>query len=292
MPLTISPEQVALKGGAQLSLLEAGPANGQPLVLLHGIPTGAELWRAIIQKLAAEGFRCLAPNLPGYGMTRLSPDGDYSIFGAAELIDFWLNKSGIEDAWLVGHDWGGAVAQVLAARYPDRLSRLTLSNCPVEDSWPVPAIKLFRLMARAGLYAPSASLRLIPNPYATSQLNKAFYDPGHVSEADWKRIFWDGKVSDPAGRAEFQHHLASLNNAQTMEIAPELSHVELPSLLIWGANDRFQPWERVGLRLKALLPNPEVKLIDRAGHFHVLEKPDTFVETLMAWRHNREGKTV
>ena len=288
MPLTFSAEQIDLPGGAQLSLLEAGPADGQPLVLLHGIPTGAELWRGIMPKLAAEGFRCFAPNLPGYGMTRLSPDGDYSIFGAAVLIDFWLNTSGIEDVWLVGHDWGGAVAQVLAARYPDRLSRLTLSNCPVENSWPVPAIKLFRLMARAGLYAPSASLRLIPNPYATSQLNKAFYDHSRVSRADWKRIFWDSKVSDPAGRVEFQHHLASLNNAQTMEIAPELSAVDLPSLLMWGANDRFQPWERVGLRLKALLPNPEVKLIDRAGHFHVLEKPDTFVETLMAWRHNRE----
>ena len=292
MPLTISPEQVDLQGGALLSLLEAGPKDGQPLVLLHGIPTGAELWRGTMPNLAAAGYHCLAPNLPGYGMTRIAPDGDYSIFGAAELIDLWLNTSGLEDVWLVGHDWGGAVAQVLAARYPDRLSRLTLSNCPVEDSWPVPAIKLFRLMARARLYAPSASLGLIPNPYATSQLNKAFYDPGHVSEADWKRIFWDGKVSDPAGRAEFQHHLASLNNSQTMEIAPELIDVELPSLLIWGANDRFQPWERVGLRLKALLPNPEVKLIDRAGHFHVLEKPDTFVETLMAWRHNREGQSI
>ena len=85
MPLTISAEQIDLPGGAQLSLLEAGPADGQPLVLLHGIPTSAELWRGIMPKLAAEGFRCLAPNLPGYGMTRLSPDGDYSIFGAACL---------------------------------------------------------------------------------------------------------------------------------------------------------------------------------------------------------------
>ena len=292
MSLIISSEQIALQGGAQLSLLGAGPADGQPLVLLHGIPASAELWRGIIPMLAAEGFRCLAPNLPGYGLTRLSPGGDYSIFGAAELIDFWLKTSGIEDVWLVGHDWGGAVAQVLAARYPDRLNRLTLSDCPVEDSWPVPAIKLFRLMARAGLYAPSATLRLIPNLYATSELNKGLYDHSLLSEADWKRIFWDGKVSDPAGRAEFQKHLASLDNSQTMEIAPELSEVELPSLLIWGANDRFQPWERVGLRLKALLPNPEVKLIDRAGHFHVLEKPETFIETLMAWRHNRQGKSI
>ncbi len=292
MSLTVSSQQIDLQGGAQLSLLEAGPRDGQPLVLLHGIPTGAELWRGTMPKIAAEGYHCLAPNLPGYGMTRVAPGGDYSIFGAAQLIDLWLKTIGLEDVWLVGHDWGGAVAKVLAARYPDRLSRLTLSNCPVEDLWPVPAIKLFHWMARAGLYVPSALLGLIPNPYATHQLNKAFYDPSRVSEADWIRIFWNSKVSDPAGRAEFQKHLASLDNSQTMEIAPELCEVELPSLLIWDANDRFQSWERVGLRLKELLPNPEAKLIDRAGHFHVLEKPDTFVETLTAWRHNGEEKSV
>ncbi len=192
----ITSEQTELNGEARLALLEAGPEDGQPLVLLHGIPAGAELWRGIMPRLAAEGYRCFAPNLPGYGMTRVAPYGDYSIFGAARLIDLWLNKIGL---------------------------------------------KLFHLMARAGIYAP-------------------------------------------AGRAEFQRHLASLDNTQTMEIAPELSDIDLPSLLIWSANDRFQPWERVGLRLKALLPNPDVKLIEQAGHFHVLEKPDTFGDALLTWR--------
>jgi len=285
---TIASEQIDLDGGARLSFLKAGPMDGQPLILLHGIPTGAELWRGIMPSLAEVGYRCFAPNLPGYGTTRIGLHGDYSIFGSAQLIDRWLEVSELEDVWLVGHDWGGAVAQVIAARYSDRLSRLTLSNCPVEDSWPVPAISLFRLLARAGLYAPSAALRLIPNPYATSQLNKAFYDRSLVAKADWNRIFWDSKVSDAAGRAEFQHHLASLDNSQTIEIAPELRLVDTPALLVWGSNDRFQPWERVGVRLKELLPNPEIKLIERAGHFHVLEKPDTFVEALIEWRHKLE----
>ena len=63
----------------------------------------------------------------------------------------------------------------------------------------------------------------------------------------------------------------------------------MPTLLIWGSNDSFQPWDKVGVRLQALLPNPEVRLIEEAGHFHVLEKPEAFVEALLDWRVSEEG---
>ncbi|MFV1859038.1 MAG: alpha/beta fold hydrolase [Anaerolineales bacterium] len=282
--MTISADLVELSEGTHLALLRAGPVNGEPLILLHGIPTGSELWRGVMLRLAEEGYRCYAPDLPGYGNTRVAAGGDYSIFGAAELIADWLAAKGLQDVWLVGHDWGGAVAQVMGVRYADRLGRLTFTNCPVEDSWPVPAMKLFRTLARAGLYAPLASIGLIPNPYATYQLNKAFYDHSRMRQDTWERVFWDSKVSDRKGRAEFQHHLAALDSSQTIEVAPELGDVELPTLLIWGLNDQFQPWEEVGVRLQALLPDPEVKLIEQAGHYHVLERPETFVEGLLGWR--------
>ena len=281
--MSISADAVDLSGGARLALLKAGPIYGRPLVLLHGIPTGAELWRGVMPRLAEKGYRCYAPNLPGYGNTRLAAGGDYSIFGAARLIADWLGAKGLQDVWLVGHDWGGAVAQVMAVRHAHRLGRLTLSNCPVEDSWPVLSVKLFRLLAQAGLFAPLASIGLIPNPYATYQLNKAFYDRSRVAQDTFGRIFWDGKIHNRNGRLEFQRHLSALDNSQTLKVAPELSEVELLTLLVWGSNDRFQPWEKVGVRLQALLPDPEVKLIKRAGHYHVLERPEAFVQALLDW---------
>ena len=287
--MTLLTGEVELSGGSRLALLMSGPEDGEPLVLLHGIPTGSELWREIMLLLAEDGYRCYAPDLPGYGRTRVGRGGDYSIIGAAELIANWLEAAGLEDIWLIGHDWGGAVAQIMAVRHSDRLGRLTLSDCPVEDSWPVPSVNMFRLLARAGLYAPLASIGLVPNPYAMRQLNKAFYDRNRVREDTWERVFWDSKVSDRNGRAEFQRHVAALDNSQTVEVAAELMEVGMPTLLIWGSNDSFQPWDKVGVRLQALLPNPEVRLIEEAGHFHVLEKPEAFVEALLDWRGSKQG---
>jgi len=287
--MTLSTDEVKLSDGSRLALLSSGPADGEPIILLHGIPTGSELWREVMLKLAEEGYRCYAPDLPGYGRTRVRSGADYSIFGAAQLVANWFETAGFQDVWLIGHDWGGAVAQVLAVRYAERLGRLTFTNCPVEDSWPVPAMKLFRSLARAGLYAPLASIGLIPNPYATYQLNKAFYDHSLMQKDTWERVFWDSKIGDRIGRTEFQQHLAALDSSQTIEVAPELSDVELPTLVIWGSNDRFQPWEQVGVRLQALLPSPEVRLIEQAGHYHMLEKPEAFVEALLDWRASEEA---
>lgn len=287
--MTLSTDEVKLPGGSRLALLRSGPEDGEPLVLLHGIPTGSELWREIMLLMAEEGYRCYAPDLPGYGRTRMVSGGDYSIIGAAQLVANWLEAEGIEDVWLIGHDWGGAVAQIMVVHHFDRLRRLTLSDCPVEDSWPVLSVNMFRLLARAGLYAPLASIGLVPNPYASSQLNNAFYDRNRVREDSWERVFWDSKVSDREGRVEFQRHLAALDNSPTVEVAAELGGIGLPTLLVWGANDRFQPWDRVGVRLQALLPSPEVRLIEQAGHFHVLEKPEAFVEALLDWVGIEEG---
>lgn len=284
--MTITAEQTQLEDGTQLGMLRDGSSEGMPVVLLHGIPTGSELWREIIPELAEQGHQSFALDLPGYGHTRLRKNSDYSIFATAQRIANWLESAELENVWLIAHDWGGAVAQVLAARHSERLSRLTLSNCPVEDSWPVPSVRLFRMLARGGLYAPLASIGFVPNPYANSQLNRAFYDRSSAAPDIWERVFWDSKVSDEQGRQEFQSHLAALDNSQTIEVAPELRKVDLPTLLIWGSHDRFQPWEKVGVRLQTLLPNPEVKLIERAGHFHVLEKPQAFVEALTDWRQS------
>lgn len=286
--MAISTDEVELPGGTRLALLKAGQEDGAPLVLLHGIPAGAELWRGILPRLAEEGYCCYAPDLPGYGRTRLGGGGDYSIFGTARVMANWLEVEGLQKVWLIGHDWGGAVAQAMVTRHPERLGWITFSDCPVEDSWPVPTIKIFRMLARAGLYSPLASIGWVPNPYANRQLYKAFYDHRRASPDTWERVFWDSKVSDRNGRAEFQHHLAVLDNSQTIEIAPRLAGVELPTLLIWGSSDRFQPWDEVGVRLRELLPNPEVRLIERAGHFHMLERPEAFVTALLDWRHQEK----
>jgi len=275
------------QGDAEISALVAGPEDGEPVVLLHGMPASAELWRGVLPRLAEAGYRAWAPDLPGYGSTRIPSDGDYSVVGAAELVASWLRSDGEgspgHPVWLVGHDLGGAVAQVLVARYPELVSRLTLGDTVAEDSWPVTPVKIFRAIAKMGLYVPSAALGLVPNPYAWSELRKGFNNPAVCDRPTAERVFWNGKAKDPAGRRAFSRHLASLDAAQTVEAAPRLKDLEMPVLLLWGKDDVFQTWDEVGERLRGLLPDPDVKVVEGAGHFFPLERPKAYAEALLEW---------
>jgi pimeloyl-ACP methyl ester carboxylesterase len=233
--------------------------------------------------LGQAGFQALAPDLPGYGQTRPDPGHDLSLAGAAEIVAAFLDTLGLGPVWLVGHDLGGGVAQVFASRYPQRLSRLTLGDTVAEDSWPVTPIRLFRAIARLGLYPAVAAARLVPNPYAWWELRRGFADSRRLLPEDARRVFWDGKVSAPEGRRLFAAHLRALDPAQTVAAAPGLASLSVPVQLLWAAQDRFQTWENVGQRLAALLPEPRVDLVKDAGHFLPLERPREYAQALLAW---------
>lgn len=271
-------ERVPVPSGV-LSVLTAG--EGPAAVLLHGIPTGAELWRGVATCLADAGFRALAPDLPGYGATRVTAAADYSLAGAAGLVAGWLRESRLAPAWVVGHDAGGAVAQILAVRAPDTVARLTLVNSVADGSWPAPRARLSTLAARAGLYRPAARVGLVPNAYMRREVARAFADPARADAADVTRVLWDTKVSDPAGRAAFERHLAALTPRDTAAVAPALARLRVPCQVVWGMVDPFQAWDGPGRRLVALLPSPAVHHLDDCGHFAPLECPDRLAEALL-----------
>ncbi len=107
--------------GLQMNVLMAG--EGTPLLMLHGFPDSSKLWRKLIPALTTEGFRVVAPDQRGFGLTE-APVGksEYTIDRIAADAIALLDKLGIERAALMGHDWGAAVGWWLAGTYPDRFS--------------------------------------------------------------------------------------------------------------------------------------------------------------------------
>ena len=116
-------ERQVVVGSFGWNLGEIG--EGSPVVLLHGWPDAWRLWRYQLPALAASGRRAIAPDLPGLGRSARpgSLDG-YRLDRVASAVLELFDALGIERCAVVGHDWGAALAWVLAALAPDRIERL------------------------------------------------------------------------------------------------------------------------------------------------------------------------
>ena len=113
----------------RLHLVEAG--EGPLVVLLHGFPEFWYSWRFQIPVLVRAGFRVVAPDMRGYNLSDKPPGvRPYRVERLAADVAQLVERLGESRAAVVGHDWGGLVAWWFAMRHPDRLSRLSILNCP------------------------------------------------------------------------------------------------------------------------------------------------------------------
>ncbi|MFC1920019.1 alpha/beta fold hydrolase [Chloroflexota bacterium] len=117
--------------GINLHVVQDGSSTGRFVILLHGFPEFWYSWRRQIPHLAAAGYRVWAPDQRGYNLSE-KPDGiaPYTLDELAADVIGLMDAAGQEKAFLVGHDWGAAVAWRVAAKYPERLARMVAINVP------------------------------------------------------------------------------------------------------------------------------------------------------------------
>ncbi|WP_019025777.1 alpha/beta fold hydrolase [Colwellia piezophila] len=268
-------------GDAEISYLEAGSKDNPIALFLHGIPASAELWRSVMIEVSEKGWHCIAPDLPGYGKTRLPTKGNYSLLGAALLLQEWLIQKKYKNVWLIGHDIGGGVAQILMTLDEQLFSHVTLSNCITASSWPVLSVRLMIWMAKFRLFRTSVKLGLFPNSYANWELRRAVFNSACLTPATVSRIFWDSKITDKQGQLAFQNMLASLDPKHTINNMIQLRNVNLPVHLVWGLDDPNQQWKGPGLLLSKIFPSAKITKLPNVGHFLQLESTQSYVSAIL-----------
>jgi haloalkane dehalogenase len=131
-------------GGLRMAYVEAGPPDGEPVLLLHGEPSWSFLYRGMIAPLAAAGLRAIAPDMIGFGRSDKPAEiADHSYARHVEWTrKFAFDALDLRDLTLVGQDWGGLIGLRLVAEHPERFARVVAANTglptgdlPMPDVW-------------------------------------------------------------------------------------------------------------------------------------------------------------
>ena len=262
----------------RLHLCEAGPADGRPVVLLHGFPEFSYSWRHQIPFLADAGFRVIAPDLRGYNLSDKPPRvADYRTEPLVADVIGLIEQTSSGRATLVGHDWGGIIAWFAAMRHPERIEKLIILNAPH------PAAYLRELRKPSQLlrswYAMFFQLPWLPervmrwNDYAA--LRKLFrFGPARTSttpEADVQR-YVEALAHPGALTAMINYYRAAMRSGRST-IERQLVPIRVPTLLIWGDRDRYLVPELTE-GLEHWVPNLRIERLSNATHWVQNDEPE------------------
>ncbi len=253
--------------------------EGEPVVLLHGTPSSSLVWRNVAPRLVAAGYKVHTFDLLGYGESERprDPDVDTSISAQVPVLEALLARWGLESAHIVGHDFGGAVAQRFAVFNPHRVKSLTLVDVVSFDSFPSPRTK--EQMER-GLEVLIKVPEAEHKEHFREWLLTAVYNKDAFKKGSLDTLL--EYISGTAGQASlFQHQIRHYDPRHTMEIAhllPELG--KLPVKIIWGADDVWQvtDWAH---KLNKTIPGSDLVILDECGHFSPEDQPDKVAQLLL-----------
>jgi pimeloyl-ACP methyl ester carboxylesterase len=264
------PAEVTVPGGEILDLpagktqvVDRGPRDGAPIVLIHCFTCGIDWWDGVMPALARK-HRVIAIDLRGHDGAE-KPTSGYSIEDQAELAAQALSRLGVRDAEVVGHSLGGPVAIALAERFPRRVDRLVLIDSIPDDSY-----------GDVGLVgeAPFAPVlgqllwRIKPDFSIRDGLGVAFAPGFPVPDA----------FVDDVKRMTYSSYLGShdaFDDYTAEEALPErAAALDKPLLAIMGAEEQIASDPRAALAAYGRAdPSAQTELIAGAGHSPEVEKP-------------------
>jgi len=275
---------------------QAGPADGPPVILLHGWPSDVHDYDGVVPPLAAAGYRVLVPWLRGFGATRFldkaTPRSGQQAALGADLRGF-MDALGIPTAILVGYDWGGRAACVVAALWPDRVSGLVaITGYGIQNiaaaSRPAPAEQEYRYWyqwyfhtdrGRAGLAANRVELtRLLWRLWSP---NWAFDDATlQASTASLKNSdFVDVTVQS------YRHRYGNAPGDPAYDAMEERlaaqPAIDAPTIILHGEADGVGPPASSIPRDRLFTRLLERRQIPHAGHFLSRENPDAVVAAVL-----------
>lgn len=267
-----------LRGDIEIVYADHGPEDGTPVLMLHGFPDSARLWRHQVKVLSDVGYRVIAPDLRGYG--RSSKPEDVSAYAMSEMagdVIGVMDHAGIAEAHVVGHDWGGAIAWYLAIRNPDRVRSLVALSVghptafreaglrQLEKSW---YMLLFQFEGVAEAWLSGNNWRRLEKwAGASSELDN-----------------WIEDLSRPGAlTAALGIYRANMGPERLLKSPSELPQVRIPVMGIWSSNDMALTERQMTGSEKHVAGEWRYEKIEDVSHWIPIEAPGRLNELLVDW---------
>ncbi len=288
-------DKMRLSTGVTLNVAFAGPEDGPAIVLLHGFPESHRTWRGLVP-LLADRYRLIMPDQRGFAGSDAPQDkGDYTTDKIVADLFALVDRLGLDDFTLVGHDWGGAVSWAAALRNDPRLTRLVIINAPhpvifqkslIEDADQRAASQYINAFRVPGFEAAPAAMGW-----------DAFFEKTFSGHVDLALIPPEEKAQYLAEWQQPGVFNAMLNwyRASAVAVPPPsitvplpdfllraFPTVKVPTLVVWGMRDKaLLPLQLDGL--DALVDELTIVRVPDAGHFLPWEKPEAVAPPLRSF---------
>ena len=223
--------------------------QGQVLMLLHGLFGALSNWEGVVNHYSKD-LRVVIPMLPIYEM----PIKEAGLVGLREFTEKFVETMQLDNMIIMGNSLGGHVGILYTLANPAKVSKLMLTG----------SSGLFE-NTMGGSYPRRGSY-----DYIRERVAYTFYDPNVASKELVDEVFETTKSIPKCMRI-----VAIAKSAQRNNLALELPTIKVPTLLVWGLNDTITP-PMVGYEFNRLIPNSELKFIDKCCHAPMMEHPEKF----------------
>lgn len=258
--------------GMRVHVRDEGPRDDpMPIVLLHGTSASLHTWQGWADALKGER-RVIRFDLPGFGLTGPTPDGNYTMDAYVRFVIAMLDRLGVRRAVLAGNSFGGNVAWATALAAPDRVAKLVLvdsAGYPMNPKSVPIGFRIARLpvLNRLGEVA-------LPRRVIESSVRNVYGDPDKVTP-ELVDLYYDITVREGNRRALAQRW----QQAPSGENPERIREIKVPTLILWGALDRLIPPED-GAQFQRDIAGSRLVVFGDLGHVPHEEDPARTVAVL------------
>lgn len=254
--------------------------KGTKALFLHGFPLNSFQWRGVIPQLAALR-RCIAPDLLALGYTKVTNGQSVAPQAQVAMLVQLLDRLSIAAVDIVANDSGGAIAQLFAIRYPERVSSMLLSNCDTEPDSPPPAVRPAIELARAGRFADEWLVPWIADKTLARSVKglggQCYSDSTHPTD-EAIETYLAPLVSSKERKKLTNAYAEALDPNPLAGIESALKRCYVPIRIVWGTADTIFSQSSPDYLSKAVGNSLGVRRVPGAKLFFPEEMPRVIIE--------------